>query len=312
MESDPTIEWLLQGDVSIAWQTTRDLLGRARPALQKRIATEGWGKQLLDARNAKGSWGRGFYVPRWACTHYVLLELRNLGLPPDHPDIRPVVTRVLHTHIAADGGLGHAPKQRKSDTCINGMFLNYASYFAAPADGLTTVVDFLLSVRLPDGGFNCQINRRKVSHSSLHSTLSVLEGLQSYQSANYRYRLPEVKQAAKAARGFIRQHRFYKSDRTGHIINKDFLSLPYPARWRYNILRSLDHFRAANCPYDSTMDDALDALIAQRREDGRWARSKKLPGEEFFSYEAARAPSRWNTLLALRVLKAYPRASIAR
>jgi len=302
----------MQGDASVAWQTARDLRGQSRPELRARIATEGWGKQFLDARNDKGTWGRGFYLPRWACTHYVLLELRNMGFPPDHREIRQTVADVLQTHIAADGGLGHAPKQRKSDTCINGMFLNYASYFAAPADGLSTVVDFLLSVRLPDGGFNCQINRRKVSHSSLHSTLSVLEGFESYESANYSYRLREVQQAAKAARGFILQHRFYKSDRTGHIINKDFLSLPYPARWRYNILRSLDHFRAAGCLYDPAMDAALDALLAQRRKDGRWLRAKKLQGDTFFTMETPRAPSRWNTLLALRVLKAYPRASIAR
>ena len=312
MKQDSAIAWLLDGDVSVAWQTARDLLGESRPELRARIATEGWGKQLLDARNEKGSWGRGFYVPRWACTHYVLLELRNLGFPPDHPDIRQIVCKVLQTHIADDGGLGHAPKQRKSDTCINGMFLNYASYFAAPIDGLATVVDFLLSVRLNDGGFNCQINRRKVFHSSLHSTVSVLEGFERYETAGYTYRLAEVQQAAVDARGFILQHRLYKSDRTGRTINKDFLTLPYPARWRYNILRALDHFRAAGSPYDPAMDDALDTLLSLQRPDGRWPRAKKLQGAEFFSMEPPRAPSRWNTLLALRVLKAYPRASSTR
>ena len=307
MKEDTTIAWLLEGDVSVAWQTERDLRGKSRPALRERIATEGWGKQLMDARNAAGTWGRGFYVPRWACTHYVLLELRNLGFPPEHPDIRQIVEDVLQTHIAEDGGLGHAPNQRKSDTCINGMFLNYASYFTASPDALATVIDFLLSVQLPDGGFNCQINRREVSHSSLHSTLSVLEGFERFERAQYSYRLPEVQKAASEARGFILQHRFFKSDRTGRVINKEFLSLPYPARWRYNILRSLDHFRAAGCPYDPAMDDALQALAAQKRPDGRWPRAKKLQGAVFFDMERPRAPSRWNTLLALRVLKAYPR-----
>jgi len=301
----------MEGDVSIAWQAARDLLGEDQPNLRARIATEGWGKRLMDARNSAGTWGRGFYVPRWACTHYVLLELRNMAFPSDHPEIKQIITRVLQTHIAADGGLGHAPTQRKSDTCINGMFLNYASYFAAPIRDLSAVIDFLLSVRLPDGGFNCQINRREVFHSSLHSTLSVLEGFQSYERAKYTYRLAEVQRAASAARAFILQHRLFKSDRTGRIINKDFLSLPYPARWRYNILRSLDYFRSAGCPYDEKMDDALEALLALQRKDGRWSRSKKLAGEVFFAMEPPRAPSRWNTLLALRVLKAYPRASIA-
>lgn len=221
------------------------------------------------------------------------------------------MAKVLQTHIADDGGLGHAPKQRKSDTCINGMFLNYASYFSSAIQDLSAIVDFLLSVQLPDGGFNCQINRRAVVHSSLHSTLSVLEGFHAYENAKYTYRLPEVLAAAALAREFILQHRLFKSDRTGNIINKDFLTLPYPARWRYNILRSLDHFCAARCPYDPRMKDALAVLSALKSKDGRWPRGQKLPGEVFFTMEPLRGPSRWNSLMALRVQKAYPRAAIA-
>lgn len=308
MDMDAKAKWLMAGDVSIAWQTARDLLGENRPDLRRRIATEGWGKQFLDARNADGTWGRGFYVPRWACTHYVLLDLCNIGFPPDHPEIKRVISSVLDTHIAGDKGLGHAPKQRKSDTCINGMFLNYASYFAAPAPKLETVVDFLLSVQLADGGFNCQINRRKVTHSSLHSTLSVLEGFQAYQTAGYIYRLDEVATQATQARAFILLHKLYKSDHTGRVINKDFLTLPSPPRWRYNILRALDHFRLAGSLYTPAMDDALEALETLKQKDGLWPRAAKLQGAVFFDMEPPRTASRWNTLAALRVQKTYPRA----
>ena len=305
MEVNDTVSWLMAGDPSIAWQAARDLTNTPQPNLRPRIAHEGWGKRLLDSRNRNGSWGRGFYVPRWACTHYVLLELKNMGFLDEHAELIPELTRILDTQIADDGGLGHAPTQKLSDTCINGMFLNYASYFSAPEGKLANVIDFLLSVQLLDGGFNCQINRRKVSHSSLHTTISVLEGFHSYQAAGYTYRLAETQQMAKDARSFITQHRFFKSDRTGHIIHPDFLSLPYPPRWRYNILRALDHFREAGVPPSPAMADAIDALMALKRKDGRWPRMKKLAGEVFFTMEPPRGPSRWNTLLALRVLKTY-------
>jgi len=35
---DAVLRWLLEGDVSIQYQVHRDLLGRERPELQRRIA----------------------------------------------------------------------------------------------------------------------------------------------------------------------------------------------------------------------------------------------------------------------------------
>lgn len=122
MEENARNNWLMQGDVSIAWQTARDLQGKSRPDLRARIPFEGWGKAFLEARNPDGFWGDRFYAPRWACTHYVLLELRAMGFPPSHPDIRANVAQILSTHIARDGGLGDAMGCIKSDVCINGMF----------------------------------------------------------------------------------------------------------------------------------------------------------------------------------------------
>jgi hypothetical protein len=33
--------------------------------------------------------------------------------------------------------------------------------------------------------------------------------------------------------------------------------LSYPSRWRYDILRALDYFRAAGVDYDRRMEDAI-------------------------------------------------------
>jgi len=39
----------------------------------------------------------------------------------------------------------------KSDVCVNGMFLNYASYFGANETDLKSIIDFLLSLQMKDG-----------------------------------------------------------------------------------------------------------------------------------------------------------------
>jgi hypothetical protein len=302
------IAWLLDGDVAIQYQVQRDLLGQERPDLQARIATEGWGARFLAARQSDGHWGRGFYQPKWTSTHYTLLDLRQLCIAPDHAQIRDSVAYVLTHHKGADGGVNPARSIPQSDVCVSGMALNYACYFGAPPELLASVVDHILAQQMVDGGFNCERDRFGARHSSLHSTISVLEGILEYVRQGYAYRAAELDRVAAAAREFILQHRLYKSDRTGQIINSRFLLLSYPARWFYDILRALDYFRDAGVAYEPRLQDALDVLMAKRHKDGTWPLQARHPGQTHFDMETPGQPSRWNTLRALRVLKHFEMA----
>ena len=85
MTQQASIDWLLDGDPSVVWQTQRDLLqqseavwGRTRAL----VGEEGWGRRFLDARDPEGTWGGGLYQPKWTSTTYTLLLLRRLGLDP--------------------------------------------------------------------------------------------------------------------------------------------------------------------------------------------------------------------------------------
>lgn len=193
---------------------------------------------------------------------------------------------------------------QKSDVCINRIFLNYASYFQADVKELNAVIDCLLAEIIPDGGYNFRSNRSKAVHSSLHSTLSVLEGFIAYEHHGYTFRIDKVKEAINSSmdKEFVLMHRLYISDRTGNIIDKNFLRLSYPRRWRYDILSALDYFQYSTAPWDQRMQSALDALLKKRNKDGTWNVHAKHPGETHFDMEKAGRPSRWNTLRALRVL----------
>ncbi len=306
--NEEVLAWLLAGDVSIQYQTCRDLLDDNRPALQHRIATEGWGARFLQSRNPDGSWGQGFYQPKWVSSHYTLLDLKTLAIAPDHPLIRESIHQVISHYLGPDGGV-RVPKTGGSDVCVNGMLLNYASYFNEPEEGLRPIVDFILSQQMEDGGFNCRKNRSGARHSSLHSTISVLEGILEYLLAGYAYRIDELKHVAAQSREFILLHRFFKSDHTGKIIHKEMLRFSFPPRWKYNILRALDYFQRAGIPWDERMEDAIAVLLKKRRSDGRWTVQAAHPGQVHFVMEETGKPGRWNTLLALRVLKAYRSSS---
>lgn len=299
------LNWLLAGDVSIQYQTYRDLLNDDRPELRDRIAKEGWGADFLKCRNPNGSWGQHFYQPKWISSHYTLLDLKNLAIAPDHKLIRESIHNIATSVKRAEGGIYPISSEQKCDICVNGMFLNYACYFGEPEEQLRSIIDFILNEQMPDGGFNCQKNRQGARHSSLHSTLSVLEGIEEYLANGYRHCAKELRLAAEQAREFILLHRFFKSDHTGQIIQKDFLKLTFPPRWKYNILRALDHFRTANVPWDERMSDALEVIVSKRNTDGRWPVVAAHSGKVHFTMEKPRDPSRWNTLIALRVFKFY-------
>jgi hypothetical protein len=302
---DQLIQWLLKGDVSLQYQVQRDLLGSDLPALQERIATEGWGAQFLKLRGENGHWGRGFYQPKWISTHYTLLDMKHLGFPTGHPLIAASIAMILREEKGRDGGIDPSRTIGLSDVCVNGMFLNYACYFQAEESELHSIVDFVIEQHMSDGGFNCRFNRGGAVHSSLHSTISLLEGIWEYASNGYQYRLAELEGAARQAREFILAHQLFRSHRTGETIDKRMLMLSYPSRWYYDILRALDYFQAAGIPYDPRMGPALEILQSKQRNDGAWPLQARHPGQTHFEMETPGGPSRWNTLRASRVLKHF-------
>jgi len=300
------VKWLLRGDVSIQYQTRRDLLDQECPALRTRIASEGWGARFLRKRHPDGHWGQRFYQPKWTSTHYTLLDLMHLGISPDNKLIKQSINSVACTEKRQDGGIGPGRKPPVSDVCVNGMFLNYATYFGTDPKLLESVVDFILNERMPDGGFNCYSNSKiSCTHSSVHSTLSVLEGIRQYSVGNYRYRIRSLHSAERSATEFLLKHKLFKSHRTGKIMDKKMLMLSFPSRWRFDILRALDYFRLSGAKYDSRLDDAIEVLLSKRRADGLWPVQARHPGQTHFEMEKTGKPSRWNTLRALRILKHY-------
>lgn len=305
MNENEIIEWLLQGDVAVQYQVQRDLFGSDQKKLQDRIAREGWGMRFLSLRKRDGHWGRGFYQPKWISTHYTILDLKNLGISTDNKEIRETLSNITQKLKGPDGGVYPIGTDKKSDVCINGMFLNYASYFGMDENELCSIVDFLIEEHMPDGGFNCYSNTKGAVHSSMHSTISVVEGIQECARNGYTYRIEELRAAELKAREFLLQHRLFQSDRTGEVVDRKMLMLSYPSRWRYDILRAMDYFRLAGAAYDARMDDAMQVLLKKRRADNRWPLQAKHPGQTHFDMEKTGKPSRWNTLRALRVLRHF-------
>ncbi|MBK8080105.1 MAG: hypothetical protein IPK25_07395 [Saprospiraceae bacterium] len=305
MSNEEIISWLLEGDVSIQYQVYRDLLGEDKPELRNQIPDTGWGKQFLDKQNPDGYWGYSYFQPKWISTHYTLLDLKYLQIPPDNTIIQKTLERVLKDEKGHDGGILPMGTTKKCDVCVNGMALQLLTYFQQNEEDLKSVVDFILSEKVGDGGFNCQSNRQGCHHSSLHTTLSVLEGFFEYLNNGYTYRIKDILTAKKSSEEFILMHSLFRSDKTGEIINPNFLTFHFPVRWFYDIFRGLEYFAKSEYPYDTRMQEALDILLRKKTKDGLWKMVSPYAGLNHFIMEKAGTPSRWNTLRALRILSYY-------
>lgn len=241
------LTWLLEGDVAIQYQAYRDLLDTPKPELQQRISNEGWGRAFLDKQNPDGHWGQKYYQPKWISTHYTLLDLKNLQIKPDVPEIRQIIDRVLKTEKGPDGGVLPIGTAKRSDVCVNGMLLNVAAYFRAEETDLQSVVDFLLSERVADGGFNCRSNRKGCVHSSCIRPSRWRRAFWSTSKMDIPIASRNCSDAAATSQEFMLMHSLFKSDKTGLVIDAKMTKLRFPSRSKYDILRALDYFQKAEC-----------------------------------------------------------------
>src|SRR5208283_1635995 len=307
MTRDAVLDWLLEGDPAIRWQVQRDLRGASPAAVQrerKRVAREGWGARLLELQDADGRWAGGLYNPKWTSTTYTMLLLRSLGLEPRQTQALRGCRVLLDAGYWSDGGINFFPQVHKSsETCISSMVLAVVCWFGLEDEREDALAEHVITQKIVDGGWNCRAmpGYAGATHGSFHTTISALEGLLEYE----RFR-PERALAARAAqargREFLLVHRLFRSHRTGEIAKPDFTRFVFPARWHYDALRGLNHFRDAGAPLDARLADAFNLVEKRRRPGGRWLTQGRYAGKTFFDLEPA-GPSRWNTLRALRVLR---------
>jgi hypothetical protein len=306
--TDKVSRWLLDGDPAIRWQVLRDVVGAAESLVERerqRVAHAGWGARLLARQDPEGTWAGGLssdgglYSPKWISTTYTMLLLRDFGLPATNRQARRACSLLLDQGLQRDGGINYG--WSPSETCITGMVLSILCSFEHDDNRIDTVAGHLLEQQMPDGGWNCR-QRFGATHASVHTTISVLEGLRHYE-LHRRRKVGAVRAAQRRGREFLLVHRLFRSHRTGAVIKPIFVRFSFPPRWHYDILRALDYFQAVNAPRDARLAEAIDIVRSTQADDGRWPLQNCYKGKTYFELERLGAPSRWNTLRALRVLK---------
>ena len=302
------IDWLLDGDPAIRWQVLRDLTDAAPEevaAERARVEHEGWGAHLLRAEGGDGLWDGGACFPAdyrgeepgqpWTATMHSLQTLALLGLDPASVAARRAIPLVVE-----HGRWEHAGQRYfdgEVEPCINGRTIEAGAYFGVDVG---PVVERLLGERLADGGWNCEAENGSV-RTSFDTTINVLDGLLELQRAGGAS--TAVDEARRSGEEYLLERRLFRRLSTGAVVDPTYLEFAFPYYWHYDVLRALDHFRAAGTDPDPRLAEAIAVVESKRQPDGRWLLDRLHPGRVFFDLEVAGEPSQWNTLRALRVLR---------
>jgi hypothetical protein len=259
---------------------------------REKVGRTGWGARLLAKQDRTGIWAGGkssdggLYSPKWTSTTYTMLLLRDFGLPANNRPARKACRLLLDGGMQRDGGINYgvwAKWIRRSETCVTGMVLSLIAYFEYDDARLDTIAKHLLEQQMPDGGWNCR-RPEGATHASVHTTISVLEGVRQYELLAGR-EAKAVRAAQQSGREFLLAHRLFRSHRTGEIIKPAFLRFSFPPRWHYDVLRALDYFQSVNAPRDERLADAIDIVRRNRGTDGRWPLQNRYPGKTYFELE---------------------------
>ena len=302
------IDWLLEGDPAIRWQVRRDLEDAPAAdvaAERARVEREGWGTRLLALEDPDGLWDGGACFPGgytgeepaqpWTATMHTLQTLQLLGLDPASDSARRAIALV-----AANCRWEHDGQRffdGEVEPCINGRTIETGAYFGVDVSAIVTRV---LGERLDDGGWNCEAENGSV-RSSFDTTINVLDGLLAFERATGGS--AGVRAARRSGEEYLLERGLFRRRSTGDVVDAAYLQLAFPYYWHYDVLRALDYFRGSGAAPDPRMAEAVEVVRSARRPDGRWALDRIHPGRVHFELEDGEgAPSRWNTLRALRVL----------
>lgn len=294
------VKWLLDADPAIRWQVMRDLTDDPKEAVaaeRARIASEGWGAQLLGLQSPRGQWGAD-NDEGWMTTVDALALLKNLGVDPASAEARRAIG-LVQDHITWWQLDGRPFFDGETEACINGRILAAGAYFGADCDRL---VNRLLDEQLEDGGWNCEAPPSK--RSSFHSTICVLEGLLEYEKAQGP--TPTVTQARARAEDYLLQRQMLRSLTSGEVIDRKWRRFAFSTMFHYDVLRGLDYLRSAGVKPDERIAEAAALVKKRAHQNGRWPLNVPHPNRIPFAMETkVGSASRWNTLRALRVLDWY-------
>jgi hypothetical protein len=171
--------------------------------------------------------------------------------------------------------------------------------------------EWLVQVQYADGGWLCPYWRAHANdtHGCFYGTVCPLE---AFSMIPQKDRTSAMKQAVERGIEFLLMHRLYKADHHGfRTIKESWCTFGFPYFYGYDVLRGLDVVTRLGCVDDPRLSDAIQLVVNKRERDGTWVLESAPTGRMHVNLESKGKPSKWITLIALRILSRLKHESVA-
>ncbi len=263
-------------DPCVAWRARRLLAGESERAPAMRRLRHAIGESVMARQLLKGLRMERFNAYRkWQGPHWSLYSLAEIGYPVGDKKLLPLRERVL-TWMFAPAFLqppstavlpGQAERPRRCASQEGNTIWAQQVLGIVDEQRVPLLVDRLLAMQWPDGGWNCD-KRPSARTSSVQETLLPLRGLDCWAR---KQRDARAGQAAKCAAQFLLERRLLWRRADGALIQPDWGGpvdrIHYPIRF-YDVLSALLVMAEMGLVRDPRCADALDLLEGKRLDDG--------------------------------------------
>ena len=281
---------------------------------------------ILEAQDEAGWWGRAGsgYGPKYASTVWTLVFLDQLGADENDPRIRTACAYLLDHTQTTSGGFGAVasgearPAPSTAVHCLNGNLLRALiglgwlddprvarsiDWQAAAITGEGEIRFYRSSV--PGPGFRCGANE------GLPCAWGATKAVLALARIPPERRTPAVVRALDAGVAFLLSRdpaaADYPMGYGSTKPNGSWFRLGFPSGYVTDVLQVLEALCEAGAAGDPRLDHAVDWLLGQQDEQGRWANRYAYAGKMVVDIDEPGRPSKWVTLRACRVLRAAAR-----
>jgi len=333
------IDWLLErSNPSVRYFTLRDILGKPEDDLEvmdaKRAIPESAAVQkILRKQNPHGYWEGpdSLYLPKYKSSYWTLMILGRLGMDRTNEKVAKACESVFQFQND-DGGFPsestssasreyeyrHLKKRELPSrrefvsllifesqlSCLTGNMVSALIRMGYANDPrVKKALGWLVRVQNKDGGWLCPYWKAHArdKHGCFMGAICSMEAFSEIPSEDL---TKEVSATISRGAEFLLMHHLFKADHHDYkVINQTFSELSFPWFAGYNILRGLDVLTQLGYVKDPRLDEAIDIILQKRQSNGAWVLENSPVGRMQACIERKGQPSKWVTLIALRILK---------
>jgi hypothetical protein len=279
---------------------------------------------ILRAQEPDGHWGPpgpGYY-PKYTGTVWQLMFLDQLGADPRDEQVQRACDYVLAHNPTSNGGLGLRPTDGEAAPppsmvihCLNGNLLRALIGFGRYDDPRVQDAVAWAATRITgDGveqwyrsgtsgpGFACAANDGRPC------AWGAVKEMLAFARIPSRRRTGAVRDAISLGVDLLLScdpaTATYPTAERDSKPSGAWFQLGFPVAYVTDVLQVLEALSELGLARDARLRGALEWVISQRGEDGRWRNRHAYHGKTTVDFEKQGAPSKWVTLRACSVLKA--------